>query len=132
MNKWDKIELTSNITEDPNFDKADALMEPTPKRPDQQPQALHDHPYEEKELEAVMGPEGGGGWYWGQDWNQPLVFEQDDPMEVLSKVQLAKIGEKTMAGRRHQTGGDSRATSRRNKRVRSDSSRTKRCPKQHW
>ena len=65
MNKWDNIELTSNVTEDPEFDKADALMEPTPKEPDQQPPALHDHPYEDKELEAVMGPDGGGGWYWG-------------------------------------------------------------------
>ena len=69
-------------------------MEPTPKEPEPPP-ALHDHPYEDKELEAVMGPEGGGGWYWGQDWNKPMRFGQpDDPMEVLSKVQLAKIGEK--------------------------------------
>ena len=63
MNKWDKIELTSNVTEDPEFDKADALMEPTPKEPEPEPPALHDHPYGDKELEAVMGPDGGGGWY---------------------------------------------------------------------
>ena len=48
MNKWDKIELTSNVTEDPEFDKADALMEPTPKEPEPEPPALHDHPYEDK------------------------------------------------------------------------------------
>ena len=94
MNKWDKIELTSNIADEPNFDAAVVLMEPTPKEPAQPPRALLDHPYEDKELEAVMGPEGGGGWYWGQDWNKPLVFGQpDDPMEVISKLQLAKVGD---------------------------------------
>ena len=61
MNKYGKIELTSNVTEDPEFDKMDPLMEPTPKEPDPSPPALHDHQYEDKELEAVMGPEGGGG-----------------------------------------------------------------------
>ena len=38
-----------------------------------------------------MGLDGGGGWYWGEDWNKPVVFGQpDDPMEVISKLQLAK------------------------------------------
>ena len=39
-----------------------------------------------------MGPDGGGGWYWGEDWNKALTFgPQDDPMEVVSAVKLAKI-----------------------------------------
>ena len=55
-----------------------------------------------------MGPDGGGGWYWGEDWNKPVVFGQlDDPMEVISKLQLAKIGEKPMATRGYQSGRDS-------------------------
>ena len=40
MNKYDKIELTANVTEDPEFDKMDPLMEPTRKGPDQQPPAV--------------------------------------------------------------------------------------------
>merc|ERR1711989_168567 len=100
MNGWNKIELSSDITEDPEFDKEDPMMEPKPKEPKPGPphqlgSSLHDHPYEEKEMEAVMGPEGGGGWYWGQDWDNSLQEESpDDPMEILSKVQLAQIGEK--------------------------------------
>merc|ERR1711867_349856 len=76
------------------------MMEAGPKQLEPEPplrldSSLHDHPYEDKEMEAVMGPEGGGGWYWGQDWDKPMVFGRpDNPMEVLSKVQLAKIGEK--------------------------------------
>ena len=94
MNKNDKVELTSNVTDDPDFDRFDPLMELTPTEPDQQPEKLHDHPYEDKELEAVMGPEGGGGWLWAEDVNKPLVDEQpDDPMQILSKVQLNKIDE---------------------------------------
>ena len=61
MNKYDKIELTSNVTENPEFDKVDELMEPKPKDPHPPHPDLHDHPYGDKELEAVMGPEGGGG-----------------------------------------------------------------------
>ena len=95
MNQHDKIEFTSSIVDEPNFDAADALMEPSPEKPAEPPRGLHDHPYTNKELEAVMGPDGGGGWYWGQDWNKPVVFGQpDDPMEVISKMHLAKIGEK--------------------------------------
>ena len=41
-----------------------------------------------------MGPDGGGGWYWGEDWNKAVNFGRpDDPMEVISKVRLAKISE---------------------------------------
>merc|ERR1711867_132253 len=76
------------------------MMEAGPKQLEPEPplrldSSLHNHPYEDKEMEAVMGPEGGGGWYWGQDWDKPMVFGRPyDPMEVLSKIQLAKIGEK--------------------------------------
>ena len=94
MNKYDKIELTSNVTEDPEFDKMDPLMEPKHTEPDPPPPALYDHQYGEKELEAVMGPEGGGGWFYNQGWwNPPGLDKPDDPMEVISKVQLAKISD---------------------------------------
>ena len=39
-----------------------------------------------------MGPEGGSGWYWGDDSNKEVTSGRpDDPMEVISDVQLAKI-----------------------------------------
>ena len=95
MNKYDKIELTSNVTEDPEFDKMDPLMEPTPKDPHPPLPDLHDHPYGDKELEAVMGPEGGGGWFYDVGWfNPPGLDKPDDPMEVISRVTLAKVSEK--------------------------------------
>ena len=57
-----------------------------------QPQPLHDYPYTERELEAVMGPEGGGGWFWADDSNREVTSgSPDDPLEVISQVQLAKI-----------------------------------------
>merc|ERR1711905_46213 len=41
-----------------------------------------------------MGPEGGGGWFYDKGWHNPPGFEDpDDPIEVISKVQLAKISE---------------------------------------
>ena len=41
-----------------------------------------------------MGPEGGGGWFWGDDWNKNLVFgAPDDPMQVVSKTKLGKVTE---------------------------------------
>ena len=57
-----------------------------------QPQPLHDYPYTEKELEAIIGPEGGGGWFWA-DYSQQDVNSgsTDDPMEVISQVKLAKV-----------------------------------------
>ena len=61
MNKEDKSELTSNIADEPNFDAADDLMEQRPEKPAEPPRGLHDHPYTAKELEAAMGPDGGGG-----------------------------------------------------------------------
>merc|ERR1711989_89995 len=101
MNGWNKIELSPDVTDDPGFDKHEPITEPKPKEQTPVPQpelgsSLHDHPYSEKEMEAVMGPEGGGGWYWGDDWDNSLKEENPgDPMEtVLSKVQLAQIGEK--------------------------------------
>ena len=41
-----------------------------------------------------MGPEGGGGWYWEEDWKveENLTLDNpDDPMQVISKMQLAKV-----------------------------------------
>ena len=41
-----------------------------------------------------MGPEGGGGWFYNMGWwNPPGLDKPDDPMEVISKVQLAKISD---------------------------------------
>ena len=41
-----------------------------------------------------MGPEGGGGWYWVDDCNKELTLgPQDDPMEVVSAIKLAKVSE---------------------------------------
>ena len=95
MRQDDKIELTSNIADEPNFDAPEALMEQRPgistENPPQ-PQPLHDYPYTDRELEAVMGPEGGGGWFWADDSNREVTSGRpDDPMEVISHVQLAKI-----------------------------------------
>ena len=93
MKQDDKIELTSNIADDPNFDAPEALMEQRPGiSTDNLPQPIHDHPYTDKELEAVMGPEGGGGWFWADDSNREVTSGRpDDPMEVISHMQLAKI-----------------------------------------
>ena len=94
MNKHDKIELTSNIADESNFDAYDELMEQKPgtSTDPPQPQPLHDYPYTERELEAIVGPEGGGGWFWADDSNGEVTSgSPDDPMEVISQVQLAKI-----------------------------------------
>ena len=95
MRSDDRIELTSNIADEPVFDAASELVEQPPRAStDKPPQLIHDHPYTDKELEAAMGPDGGGGWYWGDDCNKELTFgPQDDPMEVVSAVKLAKITE---------------------------------------
>ena len=67
MRQDDKIELTSNIADEPVFDAPSELMEQrTGTSTDQPPQSIHYHPYTDKELDAVVGPDGGGGWYWGK------------------------------------------------------------------
>ena len=88
MNQHDKIELTSNIADNPNFDAREDLME---LRPTEQPDPPQDPVYTESELrqlEAIMGPEGGGGWLW-QD--ETAADEPDDPMQVVSAVHMAKV-----------------------------------------
>ena len=54
-----------------------------------------DDPYNEKELEAVMGPEGGEGWLWGPDRDK-VIYYGDDPMAIVSDIQMkkARISEK--------------------------------------
>ena len=82
MNKNDKIELTSNVTEDPDFDRMETLMEPTLKEHDRPQPALHDFPYTDKELEAVKDPEGYGDLF--NNWcDQPRSDDPDDPMYFL-------------------------------------------------
>ena len=91
MNQHDKIELTSNIADNPNFDAKEDLMELRPAKQPDPPQNIHYHPYtdkELKELEAVMGPEGGGGWFWQED---TALDEPDDPMQVVSTIHIAKV-----------------------------------------
>ena len=93
MNTNDKIELTSNITEDPDFDKMEPLMEPTLKEHDRPQPALHDFPYTDKELQAIEDAEVGYGDLFKPQPVQPA--DPDDPMEVVSKVQilLSKISD---------------------------------------
>ena len=50
-----------------------------------------EEPYSDKELEAVMGFEGGEGWMWGDDANKDLYRgPQDDPMAVVSRINAQK------------------------------------------
>ena len=93
MNKNDKIELTSNVTEDPDIDRMEPLMEPTPKQHDQPQSPLHDWPYTDKELEAIKEHEEAYGDLFKTWCNQPRSDDPDDPMEVLTKVQLSKISD---------------------------------------
>ena len=95
MRQDDKIELTSSIADEPGCDAPSELMERRPgTSTDQPPQSIHNHPYTDKELDAVVGLDGGGGWYWGEDWNKEVTFgPQDDPTEVVSAVLLARITE---------------------------------------
>ena len=82
-----KIELTSNIEYDTIFDEPPVvLQQPVENVPDQ-PQH-QEEPYTDKELEAVMGFEGGEGWMWGDDAEKDLDFRpHDDPMAVVARVQ---------------------------------------------
>ena len=93
MNKNDKIELTSNITEDLDFDRVEPLMEPTFKEHDRPQPALHDFPDTDKDLQAIADAEAGYGDLFKNWSNQPQPDDPDDPMEVVSKVQLSKISE---------------------------------------
>ena len=94
LNKNDKIELTSNITEDPDFDRIEPLMEPTldeHHRP--KPALCDDFPYTDKELQAVEDAEVGYGDLFKPQHAQPA--DPDDPMEIVSKAQvvLSKISD---------------------------------------
>ena len=44
-------------------------------------------------MEAVMGPEGGGGWFWQEDTalEDMALDDPDDPMQVVSKIKMAKV-----------------------------------------
>ena len=90
-----KVELTSNIEDDTTFDEPPVVLpQPVEKLPEE-PQH-HEEPYTDKELEAVMGWEGGEGWMWGADAEKDLDFRpHDDPMVVVARVQAhqAKITE---------------------------------------
>ena len=91
-----KIELTSNIADETIFDEQPEVLEQPVEKPQEQSQR-HEEPYTDKELEAVMGFEGGEGWMWGDDANKDLYFgPQDDPMAVVSRInaQTAKITDK--------------------------------------
>ena len=90
-----KIELTSNIEDDPIFDEPPVVLPEPVEKLSEKPQ-YHDEPYTDKELEAVMGWEGGEGWFWGADAEKDLDFRpHDDPMAVVKRVQAhqAKITE---------------------------------------
>ena len=51
-----------------------------------------------------MGPEGGGGWFWQVD---TALDEPDDPMQVVSKIKMARVTDNLWQKRGHRTGGDS-------------------------
>ena len=53
MNKKDRIELTSDVNEDPEFDRMEPLMEPTPKEDVQSQTQPFDWSYAQKEAEAI-------------------------------------------------------------------------------
>ena len=79
-----KIELTSNIEDEPIFDEPPVVLPEAVEKLPEQAQS-HDEPYTDKELEAVMGWEGGEGWYWGADADKELDFRpHDDPMAVVT------------------------------------------------
>ena len=85
-----KIELTSNIADDTIFDEPPDVLEQPVEKVQEQPQHQKE-PYTDKELEAVMGFEGGEGWMWGEDANRDLYFgPQDDPMAVVSRTNAHK------------------------------------------
>ena len=92
-----KVELTSNIADETIFDEEPEVLQPPTDKPQEQSKEQpqhHEEPYTDKELEAVMGFEGGEGWMWGEDANKDLYFgPQDDPMAVTSRInaQKAKI-----------------------------------------
>ena len=54
INKNDKIELTSNITEDPDFDKMDPMMEPTFKEHDRPQPELDDSSDDHKHKSCLL------------------------------------------------------------------------------
>ena len=85
-----KVELTSNIADDTIFDEQPEVLEQPVEKVQEQSQH-HEEPYTDKELEAVMGFEGGEGWMWGEDANKDLYFgPQDDPMAVVSRINAHK------------------------------------------
>ena len=95
MRPDNKVDLTSNIADDTIFDEQGEVLQPPVEKPQEQPQH-REEPYTDKELEAVMGFEGGEGWMWGEDAEKDLYFgPQDDPMAVVSRInaQTAKITE---------------------------------------
>ena len=90
-----KVELSSNIADETIFDEQPEVLEQPVEKLQEQSQH-HEEPYTDKELEAVMGFEGGEGWMWGEDAEKDLYFgPQDDPMAVVSRIdaQTAKIAE---------------------------------------
>ena len=61
MRPDNKVELTSNIADDTIFDEQSEVLQQPVEKPEEQPQH-REEPYTDKELEAVMGFEGGEGW----------------------------------------------------------------------
>ena len=102
MIQRDKIELTSNIADNPNFDAKEDLMD---LRPIEQPDPPQDPVYTESELrqlEAIMGPEGGGGWLYK---DETAADEPYDPMQIVTAVHMAKVTD-NLWKKGHRTGGD--------------------------
>ena len=91
-----RIELTSNINEETVFDEPEGILKESRTALKDQGTSHQDEPHRDKELEAIMGFEGGEGWLYGEDRYKVLDFRpQDDPMAIVSTLQakLARISE---------------------------------------
>ena len=93
MNRKDRIELTSNVTEDPEFDRVEPWMEPTAKEDVQSQAPLFDWSYAQKEAEAIDAYDLAYGDLFQPQCDLPSPDDPDDPMELVSLVQLSKISD---------------------------------------
>ena len=98
MNKKDRIELTSNVTEDPEFDRVESWIEPALKDEVRQEPELDNRTdaqrEQDEEDERIMRyiEETEGDFFKPQSVPE-RPDEPDDPMETVSMVKLSKISE---------------------------------------
>ena len=61
------IELTAEVVDETIFPEREAIPERPPNKDHDRLKLEPDDPYTQKELDAVMGFEGGEDWHWRQD-----------------------------------------------------------------